>query len=131
MSKPDRHELKRKHLSLRTKLASALLALGDVPYKDAKQLSEDQVLSLYQWDHGQLAALDGPDVFWNLTPRLIAPHREKSRKDTSIVAKVRRVESRWQDFTAKMAQPDKGQSEPHRGKPKRPWPKRKFPVRSK
>lgn len=83
--------MNRAHISLRTKLASALLALGHIPYDEAKLLSEDQVLSLYQWDHGILHSIEANDAFWNLTPRLIAEHRAKSRKDTTAVAKVKRL----------------------------------------
>lgn len=83
---------KRKAPNLTVKLASALLALGDIPYLDAKQMSAEQIISLYQFDHGILHAIEVNDEFWNFTPRLIKPHREKSKKDTAIVAKVKRIE---------------------------------------
>jgi len=74
-----------------TKLASALLALGHVRYEDAKLMTQDQIISLYQFDHGILHAIDPINEFWNLTPMLVKDHREKSRRDTSIIAKVKRL----------------------------------------
>src|SRR5262245_57921054 len=81
----------RRHVSLKTKLASALLALGHIPYEHAKLMTADQIISLYQWDHNALHALGGVDLFWNLTQSLIVPHRVKSKKDKSIVSKVVRL----------------------------------------
>ena len=67
-------------------------------YEHAKLMSAAQIISLYHFDHGVLHALDGQDEPWNLTPRLISGHREKSRRDTSIVAKVKRIERDTQEF---------------------------------
>lgn len=83
---------KRKKPSMETKLASALLALGHIPYDDAKRMSATQIISLYQFDHGILHGVEVNNQFWNFTPRLIRPHREKSKKDAGIVAKVKRLE---------------------------------------
>ncbi len=82
---------KREHISIKTKLASALLTLGHVDYSHAKGMTADQIISLYAWDHGILHAIEPIDSFWNLTPRLIAEHREKSKRDTAIVAKSKRL----------------------------------------
>ena len=83
--------MKRAHVSLKTKLASALLALGHVPYEDAKAMGADSLISLYHWDHGILHGIEVNNEYWNLTPRLIAEHREKSKRDTAIVAKSKRI----------------------------------------
>jgi hypothetical protein len=92
----------RKHITLKTKLASTLLALGDIPYKHGKEMTEDQIISLYHWDHNILHVFDDNDLFWNITPMLIAAHRKKSAIDQAIVAKVKRLRapkskqpSRW------------------------------------
>lgn len=111
----------RKHISLKTKLAAALLALGDIPYDDAKQMTADQIVSLYQFDHGILHAIDPIDEPWNLTPRLIAPHRAKSRRDMSAVAKVRRLEPDAIEFRRKVLARPCGQKRQPTGK----WPKRR------
>lgn len=110
----------RKHISLKTKLAAALFALEHVPYEHAKLMTPDQIISLYHFDHGILHAIEPIDEFWNLTPRLIAPHKEKSRKDTSTVAKVVRIEKKWASFTKAMAEGTKPPKRVSR------WPKRKM-----
>ena len=115
----------RAHISLRTKLASALLALGHVPYDDAKQMTADQIVSLYQWDHAVLHGVEINDAFYNLTPMLIAPHRAKSRKDTGIVAKVKRLEKMRAEAQQRLLGKEPGKS----ARPKSKWPKRKIKSR--
>jgi hypothetical protein len=101
--------MKRKRLSLKTQLASALRELFRLPYEDAKQMTADQVISLAHFDHGILHAIDVVDEHWNLTPRLIAEHRTKSRKDTGIVAKVRRLTADQEDFQRRVLQRECGE----------------------
>ena len=83
----------RKHISWRTLAAAALLALGRIPYKDAKAMGEANFLSLWVHDHNMLHETGHPDrdEFWNLTPMLIAEHRKKTKQDIKIVAKSRRI----------------------------------------
>jgi hypothetical protein len=121
---------RRCHITLKTKLASALLALGHVPYDDAKQMTEDQIISLYHFDHGILHAVEPVDDYWNLTPRLISEHREKSRKDTSTVAKVKRISAR-EDARAELARCREimGRIDTPTKPTKRKWPSRKIPSR--
>lgn len=95
---------KRKHISLKTKLASALLELGHIPYADAKEMGEANFLSLWTFDHGILHGVEVNNSFWNLTPRLIVPHREKSRKDAGVVAKVKRLEKAHAAHIERMTQ---------------------------
>jgi hypothetical protein len=85
---------------LETKLAATLLALRDIPYEHAKQLSAKQIISRYQFDHYPMRKSDGgPDEPWNLRPLLIAAHREKTAKiDAPARAKDRRIESKWKHF---------------------------------
>jgi hypothetical protein len=88
--------VKRKHISLKTKLAACLLAVGDIPYEDAKHMTAEQILRLYQFDHYPvLHAHGGPDEPWNLRPMLRGPHKEKSRKDCGIAAKVKRLQRQF------------------------------------
>lgn len=84
---------KRKHITLKTKLAATLLRLGHVPYNDAKQMTEGQIISLYQFDHNIFHESGHPDrdLFWNLRPMLIHEHREKTRRDAHVIAKGRRI----------------------------------------
>ena len=51
--------MKRKHISWKTKCAAALLhAMRDIAYDDAKKMTEDQFLSLWQFDHNMLHAFE-------------------------------------------------------------------------
>lgn len=86
---------KRAHISFKTKYAAALRLVGDIPYLHAKLMHEDQIISLFSVDHGILHAIDPIDEHWNLTPTLRGPHKEKSRKDTGIVAKVKRQREKF------------------------------------
>ena len=84
---------KRKHISWKKKYASALLALGDIPYGHAREMTADQMISLYHVDHGILHETENENVdqWWNLTPRLISAHRLKTKADAKIIAKSRRI----------------------------------------
>lgn len=84
---------RRKHISWKTKCAAALLELRRVPYGDAKQMTEDQFLSLFHFDHNMLHSSEHEDRdrFWNLTPTFIMAHREKTKIDAKIIAKARRI----------------------------------------
>jgi hypothetical protein len=90
--------MRRKKIRDRTKLCSALLALGRIPYPDAKLMTEDQFLSLWHFDHNILHEAQHPDgdKYWNLTPMLIRAHREKTKLDAKIIAKSRRIRA-WNE----------------------------------
>src|SRR5215831_54407 len=84
----------RRHISWKKRCAIFALALGDVPYDDAKQMTEDQILSLYQLDHDAiLHDSKHPDreKYWNYKPRLIKDHREKTKRDITVITKGRRI----------------------------------------
>ena len=103
---------KRRHVSLTTKLASALLMIPQrdsvgrplldglghlvpmISLDEARSMTADQVCSLFEYDHSILHAIDGPALFWNLTPRFIAEHRAKTKKDKAALAKIKRAEKR-------------------------------------
>lgn len=123
----DRAPSKRRrgYISWKTKYASALLLLGHVPYEHAKQMHEDQIISLYQVDHGILHAFDGCDDYWNLTPRLIAEHRVKSKADKKITSKAARI--RGETCTGPRREIRSRGFEKRREPFK--WPKRKFQNR--
>lgn len=126
---------KRGHISFKTKLAAALSKLF-FTHEEAKELSEDQILSLVQWDHFPIphaAPYNGPDVHWNLEPSLIPQHREKTAKiDIPRIAKGKRVSEAEIAFRNRMlakTQPEVAQVVPPR--PKRTIQSRKFPTRKK
>ncbi len=89
-----RRKRARKYISLREKLAAALSMLLPQEQRDelrAKKVPAKVVIGLFDFDHAILHALGGPDIWPNMTPLLRVPHREKSRRDTSTVAKVDRI----------------------------------------
>lgn len=114
----------RARINMETKLASALLALGHVPYDDAKKMSAAQLCSLYHFDHGILHGVEINNEFWNLTPRLISPHREKSRTDTGIVAKIKRLARANDAAVNRLLARDRGEQ-----KPRSKWAGRKIESR--
>ena len=87
---------RRKHPSLETKLAAMTVLFFQIPYLDAKKMTKQQVNSLVQWDHNILHETEHPDrdKYWNLTPRLIREHREKTKQDLKVIAKGRRIRAK-------------------------------------
>lgn len=123
---------RRSHITLKTKLASALCHMlrpdetgklvPVIPHEDAKLMTEDQVLSIFGWDHYPIRKADnGPDAHWNLTPRPILEHRRKTAKiDIPQMAKADRIIDRRN-----------GTSKAKRKIPSRPFPKVHRPLRSR
>lgn len=106
--------MSRKQPSLRTKLAATLCQMmrtNDegkleriISHEDAKAMSEESVLSLFQFDHWPIRhEMGGPSEHWNLTPRTIYDHRKKSaKKDQPEIAKGTRIEKKQQAFRQKI-----------------------------
>lgn len=117
---------KRKHISVTTKLASALLMLGDISYEDSKGMTAEVIVSRYNFDHYPIRHENGgPDAPWNLRPRLIQAHREKTAKiDIPQSAKARRIDKKWSEFTNKVL------AKPRSIEKKHKWPKRKLQSRT-
>ena len=85
----------RRYIPLPELLASALADLLPQEQRDdlrAHKVSAKQVIKLFSPDHNHLHSLGGSDAWWNITMMLREPHKEKSKRDTSIVAKSRRIE---------------------------------------
>lgn len=118
---------KRSHINMETKLASALLALGHIPYEDSKLMTATQICSLYHFDHFPLRVADGgEDVPWNLLPRLIGDHRAKTAKiDQPQLGKQRRIRAREQEHQAVL----QAKIAPQIAMQKVTWPKPKMPSR--
>lgn len=122
---------RRPHIPLKTRLAAALChMLRDdgtgtlvpvISYADAKQMSEDQILSVFQFDHYPVAKhLGGSDEHHNLVPRPIIEHRQKTaRTDTPQAAKAVRISTEQQDFQRRMlAKVGQGEAPPERKRSK-------------
>ena len=118
---------KRAHITLKTKLAAAISTMF-LTHDEAKDLSEDQVLSLIAWDHDPIPHVHGgPDAHYNLVPRLISVHREKTAKiDVPQIAKTNRISKDHEDFRRRLMAPrDERPPKPSR------WGSRPFPKRGK
>ena len=123
------------------RLAAALLALGDIPFEHAQEMSAKQINSLYQFDHWPIRVeADGANHPSNMRPLLIAAHRAKTASDNREIGKIRRTRRKRIEHEQRMLA--KGEAEidgatiPVRGKPwianvKRQWPSRPFPKREK
>jgi hypothetical protein len=99
-------------------LASALLARGEIPYDDAKLMTADQLISLYEWHHNDRVAEGGSSHFSNLEPMLRAEHRERTRKiDVPGIAKNKQITAAHEAFRRRMLA-----KEPS-AKPFTMWPK--------
>jgi len=119
--------MKRGHISLKTKLASALLALHQIPHSQAQRMTADQIISLYHFDHDPIPhAHGGPDEPWNLTPLLKAAHLEKTAEfDIPVIAKTKRISKAQEEFRQRMLLP-RDQRPPKQSR----WGKRPFPKRT-
>lgn len=127
----------RGYISFKTKLVAALCQMRHevdgkweliLTHDEAKALSEDQILSLFHFDHSVIPhAEDGPDVHWNLAPGLIVPHRKKTATiDVPGIAKRRRINKAHLEFQRLMLTP-RDQRPPKQSR----WGSRPFPKKEK
>lgn len=105
---------RRKSIPLKTKLAAALLTVvrpnekGElvpvIDHASAKAMTEDQVLSVFAWDHYPVAVNQGgKDVHHNLVPRPIIEHRKKTAEvDIPAAAKSARLSEEQEAFRRRM-----------------------------
>jgi hypothetical protein len=79
------------------KIAALLLMYWDkcgdpIPFEIAKQMSAKQICALVEWDHAVFYAWGGTTHPTNITPRITADHRRKTRKeDIQRIAKMRQL----------------------------------------
>jgi hypothetical protein len=129
--------VKRKHVSLKTKLVAALCQMRRevdgrweliLTHAEAAALSEDQILSLFQWHHGVIPhAEDGPDTHWNLEPMLIVEHRVITKKvDVPGIAKRKQITKKHEEFRTRLLTPRH-----ERPSKQSRWASRPFPKRGK
>lgn len=143
----------RAYIPLTERLAAALACLLPQEQRDdlrARRVPARVVVALFEVDHLVLHAppFNGSDKWHNLDPKLKAPHREKSRRDTIIVAKTKRLAAKTAERPATglrspligltpsgLVQAADAQNalsgRPKRKIPSRPhsWPKRKMQSR--
>jgi hypothetical protein len=86
-------------------LAATLRLLFGIPYEHAKAMSDEQLISLFDWHHNIRVAEGGTNDHWNIEPILRAEHRERTRKiDVPEIAKNKRVASAHQEHMRRMAE---------------------------
>src|SRR5262245_31547626 len=99
--------MSRKHISWKTKCAAATWELQRlryslafikgirmpmyVPYNDALEMTDDQLLSLFEWHHNKYYSFEGGDHFTNLEPLPIKEHRRRTKEDAKVIAKSKRI----------------------------------------
>lgn len=117
--------MSRKKISDTTKLAAALRELFQIPHWHAKLMTEDQLLSLFEWHHNEYHATEGSDEHWNLEPLTIKGHRARTAKiDIPQIAKTKRIKKEHDDFVRRLLAP-----RDERPQRQSKWPKRSFQKR--
>lgn len=129
---------KRKPPNMSEKLASALLHIrrgtGEdwLVKGDLRKASAKEICAAMDWDHIRRWAEGGSNSPQNLQPLPRAEHREKSRKDTTEVAKGKRFGKKHAEHRDKMIVKVFGNDEPEAGShwPLKPRPKAKIESRN-
>jgi hypothetical protein len=102
--------MSRKEPTLTAKLAACIRELLGIPYEHAKLMTDDQMISLIQFDHIHHHALNKHepwvDEHWNLDPLTIMIHRVKTRTiDVPQIAKTKRLTREHEEFQRLMLTP--------------------------
>lgn len=154
-----RRKRARKHIALREQLAAALSMLLPQQQRDelrGLRVPAKSVIALFEFHHVIFHAIGGNDKWPNLTPMRVEAHRERSRQDTSTIAKGKRIARKQRRheaaMTAKLLPADacpfrrwnhkrrawedvegrlEGRSWPKRRIPSRPFQKGHRPLRSR
>lgn len=117
---------KRGHISFKTMLAATLRELAQIPVAHAEQMTAEQIISLFVFDHGVYHVHGGSDEHYNLTPLLIKPNREKTGKDVTQIRKTDRISVAQAEFRKRLLTP-----RDQRPKKQSRWGSRPFQKREK
>ncbi len=131
---------KRSYVPLPERLAATLACLLPQEQRDdlrRRKVTAKAVLALFHFDHVIFHAHGGAAKWWNLDPKLVDVHREKTAKiDVPAIAKGKRIRRANEEFARLMLAKSKGlQSVFVAGlvagldmqSPKRKWASRPFP----
>lgn len=135
----------RRHISLTTKLAAALLTIrrpnenGElvpvISFEEAQKLTDAEIIAKYHFDHYPIPhALGGPDRAWNLQPLPKDTHGEKTAKiDIPRIAKAKRIGKAEEEFRRRLLAKREPVSDEigTKRKPKATIPSRPFQKRQK
>lgn len=121
--------MSRKEPTLKAKLAAVVRQLLGIPFDHARLMTDDQVISLVQFNHILYHAdhkhEPWVDDHWNLEAMTIMAHRERTAKiDIPQIAKTRRITKSEAEFRERLLTP-RDQREPKKSR----WGKRPFPTR--
>ncbi len=113
----------RKHISERTLRAATIVAWLELPHRIAKELSEDEIIGMIEYDHYPIRKADGgPDTHWNLRPLLRHDHKWKTKHDAADMAKERHVRMAVNAHAQRMLLKSTGEKPVRRSR----WPKRRL-----
>lgn len=139
----------RPYIPLPERLAAALACLLDQETRDRlrrSKVSAAVVVGMFELDHIELYALSDPNLpdwesgrtaWFNLDHKLKAVHHEKSRRDTAIAAKVKRLQKKEEirmaehkyAMTGQLPVEPQKKTQPKHKWANRPWPKQKRKMR--
>ncbi len=123
---------KRSYVPLPERLAATLACLLSQEQRDdlrRRKVKAEGVISLFHFDHVIFHAHGGAAKWWNLDPKLVAEHREKTAKiDVPAIAKSKRIRRANDEFFRRLLAKSEGVP-PHNSTHKltRKWANRKFP----
>lgn len=106
---------RRSYIPFPVKLAATLACLLPQDQRDdlrSRKVSHKEVLRLFHFDHIVLHAIDGADDWWNLDPKQAETHKVKSRDDTKIVAKIKRIAKKQEELRRKLLKPKNRRAKP-------------------
>lgn len=94
---------RRGYIPHKEELAAALAQLAGIPHEHRKQMTAEQVRSLFHRDHKPiLKDYGGPDLHWNLQWTLIRDHREVTKTDVREIRKGDRISAEHEAFRARL-----------------------------
>lgn len=102
-------EVSRKEPTLTAKLAACIRELLGIPVEHAKLMTDEQIISLVQFDHilyhSQHKTEPWVDEHWNLDPLSITGHRVKTKSDLRQIGKTRRISKEHEEFRKRLLTP--------------------------
>jgi hypothetical protein len=93
---------RRRTANMTERLAAAYIALGLVPEPLRSAGTAKEITGYVEADHNVLHALGGDTRPQNLNLLPKPHHREKSRRDTAIAAKVKRIADKHAEFRRRL-----------------------------
>jgi 5-methylcytosine-specific restriction endonuclease McrA len=118
---------RRQYITLPERLAAALSL--QLPAEIRNHLRQEKarakvIIGMFDMDHIVAHSLGGVSRWWNLTPMLRSEHRTKTKKDVAEIAKVRRLDEKWEPFTRAIRskrKPRKKKAWPSKLSARHPW----------